>query len=172
MKRTSDNLAGIVSPVEIKHFALTHTHAAKAKIGRQTMEMAFEYKDHTADTIYFNVWLSLYTKRSAMTPNEDAKAITGENPLASITTALKMFDELEKATTAYYCHQKFDVVIYCSWISTERKKAYWHFLKKRGYHFGRIDGHEVIMKKFPRVDAPFTDDEIEARGSIVVVYSD
>lgn len=44
----------------------------------QTFYMAFQDIDETPDTIYWNIWLSIYSKRKHMKANENEVRITGK----------------------------------------------------------------------------------------------
>ena len=53
----------------------------KERIGNQTVRLVFQMHDWNQDTIYFNVYLTLYNKRNQITDNEAEVKMTGENPL-------------------------------------------------------------------------------------------
>jgi hypothetical protein len=122
------------------------------KIGNQTLRMGLSQDECDSDcpkTLYFNIYLTLYSKRKHATQNEAEKKITGKNPMATFMVARRMFDELEAECIGGFCPD-FDVVLYCTWVDNRRRDAYWKVLSKKGYQWGNIYGQKCIMKKFKR----------------------
>ena len=55
----------------------------KERIGNQTVKLVFQMHDWNEDTIFFNVYLTLYNKRNQINSNEAEVKMTGENPFCS-----------------------------------------------------------------------------------------
>ena len=113
----------------------------------QTFYMAFEDLEETEDTIYWNICLSVYSKRKHIEINENEVRITGKNPMESVVMALKAFKILEETILKRYPFHTN--IIYCTWVDNRRRNAYYKFLSKKGYEYGRLEGKKVIMKVFP-----------------------
>lgn len=64
-------------------------------IGNQTLHMEFGVSDWTMDTIWFNVYMTLYNKKKQIKSNENHVKMTGANPMETVAAALKAFKELE-----------------------------------------------------------------------------
>lgn len=120
-------------------------------IGSQTFHMAFQEEQYNMDTVYINVYMTLYNKRTQIEANESAVRSTGLNPMRTITTAIKAFNTLEADAIQTHCPHG-DVVIYCTWLDNRRRDAYYHFLSHKGYRYGSTpDTHKkCIMKKYKR----------------------
>lgn len=118
-------------------------------INNQTLYMAFQIYYETWDTLYFNIYLNLYNKRTRMDYNLEHKIMTGLNPLATIHYGIKAFDTLEKHVLSHY--QGYNVHISCVWEDNRRRDAYWAFLSKRGYRYGKdVYGNKVIYRKYKK----------------------
>ena len=66
----------------------------KERIGNQTVKLVFQMHDWNQDTIFFNVYLTLYNKRNQIISNEAEVKITGENPLQTFFIVRKAFKYL------------------------------------------------------------------------------
>lgn len=144
-KKRSDIMLDINYDRELEEFYV------KTKIGRQTFYMAFQKEYEDCEKIYFNVYLTLYTKRKYIDKNEVNIIMTGENPIQTIITAKKAFNALEKNIVLGFAETiSKKVVIYCTWLDTKRKSVYYKVLSKKGYDYGRIPGYKdlCIMKTF------------------------
>lgn len=126
-------------------------YAIKEKIGNQTLLIGFQedWQPQT-NTCYYNVYLSVYTKRKHMELNEEKKLSTGLNPIKDFLVARKNFQRLEK----YVLNDNKDnnVVIYCFWVDSRRRDTYYKVLSRWGYTYQKIDpavhSGKVIAKKF------------------------
>lgn len=121
----------------------------KERIDNQTMKMVFQKNDWNEDTIYFNIYLTLYNKRNQVEGNETEVKMTGSNPLKSFFVARKAFRRLVNKVLDEY-NWKYDLIIYCTWLDNRRRDAYWKFLSTQGYRYGRIDGEKCIFKRYKK----------------------
>ena len=121
------------------------------RIDNQSLLMAFqEVNDGDVDdTIYFNVYLVISSKRKHRIQNESNKIITGKNPIQDVIIARKGFDAIESDILKDWSKKK-DIVIYCHWIDNRRRDAYYKILSKKGYTYQNINGKKVIAKRFKR----------------------
>lgn len=117
----------------------------KEKIDNQTFEMGFEWIDETEDTVYYNVFMSLYNKRKHKYYNEDAHLSTGLNPFKTIYIAQKAFNLLEKWVVASH-HRR--VIVLVHWTNSKRREVYHKFLSKRGYEYMMFENCKYIGKIF------------------------
>jgi hypothetical protein len=119
-------------------------------IGNQTLHMAFQEYDWNLDTVYFNVYMTLYNKKTQIQSNEDNIRSTGLNPLATYSVAMKAFKKLEAKTLAEF-NDRYDIVIFCTWLDRRRRDVYYKVLSRLGYRYGRnIDNEKCIYKKFKK----------------------
>ena len=123
-------------------------------IGNQTLHMEFGMSDWTMDTIWFNVYMTLYNKKKQIKSNENHIKMTGANPMKTVAAALKAFKELEKEVLYSYNH-KYNIIVYCNWLDNRRRDAYYKVLSRWGYRYGRdpIDGTKWIFKKWNKGDS-------------------
>lgn len=120
-------------------------------IDKQTLYMGFQMNYWTDDTIYFNIVLAVYNKRKHKDYNENHILMTGQNPLATALLARKAFKALEQKTLEQY-NDRYQVIIYCSWIDNVRRDIYYRVLSKMGYSYGRLWNQKVIMKSWKKDD--------------------
>ena len=66
----------------------------KERIGNQTLKLVFQMHDWNEDTIFFNVYLTLYNKRNQIESNEAEVKMTGADPLKTFFVVRKAFDKL------------------------------------------------------------------------------
>lgn len=120
-------------------------------IENQTLHMAFEMDDWTMDTVYFNVYMTLYNKRTQIEENESQIKMTGYHPMQTVAAAIKAFKILERETLWGF-NRNYNVVIHCHWLDNRRRDAYYKFLSKRGYRYGKdpFDGNKWIFKKWKK----------------------
>ena len=121
----------------------------KERIGNQTVKLAFQMHDWNQDTIFFNVYLTLYNKRNQIISNEAEVKITGENPLQTFFVVRKAFKYLVWKVLDEYSW-KYDLIIYCTWLDNRRRDAYYKYLSTIGYRYGRIDGEKCIFKRYKK----------------------
>ena len=121
----------------------------KERIGNQTVKLAFQMHDWNQDTIFFNVYLTLYNKRNQIISNEAEIKITGENPLQTFFVVRKAFKYLVWKVLDEYSW-KYDLIIYCTWLDNRRRDAYYKYLSTIGYRYGRIDGEKCIFKRYKK----------------------
>lgn len=121
----------------------------KERIGNQTLKLAFQMHDWNTDTIFFNVYLTLYNKRNQIEGNEAEVKMTGENPLQTFFVVRKAFQYLVWKVLDEY-NWKYDLIIYCTWLDNRRRDAYYKYLSTLGYRYGRIDGEKCIFKRYKK----------------------
>lgn len=121
----------------------------KERIGNQTVKLVFQMHDWNEDTIFFNVYLTLYNKRNQISSNEAEVKITGENPLQTFFVVHKAFKYLVWKVLDEY-NWKYDLIIYCTWLDNRRRDAYYKYLSTKGYRYGRIDGEKCIFKRYKK----------------------
>ena len=119
----------------------------KERIGNQTVKLVFQMNDWNQDTIYFNVYLTLYNKRNQIESNEAEVKITGANPIKTFFVVRKAFKYLVWKVLDEY-NWKYDIIIYCTWLDNRRRDAYYKYLSTKGYWYGRIDGEKCIFKRY------------------------
>lgn len=114
----------------------------------QTLHMELSLYDENQETRQWNIALEIYSKRKHSSKNENAKLITGKNPVESVFTAIKAFKILEKTVCEAY--PDMDHIIFCTWTDTRRRDVYYKVLHRWGYDWGQINGFKCIMKKYPK----------------------
>lgn len=117
----------------------------KERIGSQTFYMEFSICDETADTVYVNVCVALYNKRTQAALNEQNKVLTGKDPIKTVSVGMKAFGMLEKAVLECYIHQK-NVCFMVWWTDNRRREAYSKVLSKKGYVIGHMYGGKCLHK--------------------------
>ena len=120
-------------------------------IENQTLHIAMEMSNWNMDTVWFNVYMTLYNKRSHINTNESNIKMTGANPLKTIVIARKAFKRLEQEVLLSF-NRKYNVVIHCSWLDNRRRDAYYRVLSKWGYRYGKdpYDGTKWIFRKWKK----------------------
>lgn len=120
-------------------------------IGSQTFHMAFQEEQYNMDTVYINVYMTLYNKRTQIEANENGARITGLDPIQSAIVAIKAFNLLEADAIQTHCRSN-NLVISCIWLDNRRRDVYYRFLSRKGYRYGRLpETHQkCIMKKFKK----------------------
>ena len=121
----------------------------KERIGNQTVKLSFQMHDWNQDTIFFNVYLTLYNKRNQIISTAADVNITGENPLQTFFVVRKAFKYLVWKVLDEYSW-KYDLIIYCTWLDNRRRDAYYKYLSTKGYRYGRIDGEKCIFKRYKK----------------------
>lgn len=121
----------------------------KERIGNQTVKLVFQMHDWNQDTIFFNVYLTLYNKRNQIISNEVEVKITGENPLQTFFVVRKAFKYLVWKVLDEY-NWKYDLIIYCTWLDNRRRDAYYKYLSTKGYRYGHIDSKKCIFKRYKK----------------------
>lgn len=111
--------------------------------------MVFQMYDWTEDTVYFNVYLTLYNKRNQIEANETLIKSTGTNPLTSFFVARKAFKLLLYKVLDEYSY-KYDIIVFCTWLDNRRRDAYYKYLSTKGYKYGRIDREKCIFKRYKK----------------------
>ena len=121
----------------------------KEPIGNQTFYMAFQEENFSSDTIYVNVYMTLYNKKTQINSNENQIKTTGTNPIKTLAVARRAFDMLEYEMLQTY-HDR-NVVFYCTWLDNRRRDIYYWFLSRRGYRYGKTpENKKCIMKKYKK----------------------
>lgn len=121
----------------------------KERIGNQTIKMVFQMNNWNGDTIFFNVYLTLYNKRNQIIDNEAEVKMTGKEPFRSFFAARKAFNYLVEKVLYEY-NWKYDIIIYCTWLDNRRRDAYYKYLSTQDYRYGRIDGEKCIFKRYKK----------------------
>ena len=121
----------------------------KERIGNQTLKLVFQMHDWNTDTIFFNIYLTLYNKRNQIEDNEAEVKMTGENSLQTFFVVRKAFKYLVWKVLDEY-NWKYDLIIYCTWLDNRRRDAYYKYLSTLGYRYGRIDGEKCIFKRYKK----------------------
>lgn len=133
----------------------------KERIGTQTFYMEFSVCDETADTVYINVCVALYNKRTQAALNERNKVITGKDPIKTVSVGMKAYSMLEKEVLECYIHQK-NVCFMVWWTDNRRREAYSKVLSKKGYVVGYMCGgkclHKMVRKSMRQPESENTDD--------------
>ena len=121
----------------------------KERIDNQTVRLAFQMNNWNEDTVYFNVYLTLYNKRNQISINEAEVKTTGANPLKTFFVVRKAFNYLVWKVLDEY-NWKYDIIVYCTWLDNRRRDAYYKYLSTKGYRYGRIDGEKCIFKRYKK----------------------
>ena len=127
-------------------------YEATERIGRQTVKLYLQLQDCEPedDTLYFNVYLTLYSKRKHICNNEDAEKITGKDALKTFVVVRRMFNDI-----VYQCLEDFlfsyNIVIYCHWLDNRRRDAYYKFLKTLDFKYGTVENTKVILRRWERI---------------------
>ena len=121
----------------------------KERIDNQTIKMVFQMYDWTEDTVYFNVYLTLYNKRNQIEANETLIKSTGTNPLTSFFVARKAFKLLLYKVLDEYSY-KYDIIVFCTWLDNRCRDAYYKYLSTKGYRYGRIGREKCIFKRYKK----------------------
>ena len=122
----------------------------KEKIDNQTFFMEFQVYDETEDTSYINICMGVFNKRKHAERNENEVRITGQNPIKTVMTAIRAFNELEKVAIERELWTHDRVHVSCWWVDNRRRDAYYKFLSKRGYQFGNFEGKKVIFRVYEK----------------------
>ena len=121
----------------------------KERIDNQTVKLVFQMHNWNEDTIFFNVYLTLYNKRNQISDNEAEVKITGANPVKTFFVVRKAFDQLVWKVLDEY-NWKYDLIIYCTWLDNRRRDAYYKYLSTKGYRYGHIEGEKCIFKRYKK----------------------
>lgn len=130
--------------MEVKYDRENEWYIVKEKIDNQTFFMEFQIFDETDDTIYFNICMGVYNKRKHAGRNEDEARMTGLNPIKTVYVAMKAFDLLEKEVIERRPSKRKHIS--CGWVDNRRRDAYYKFLSKRGYQYGKLGNYKCIYK--------------------------
>lgn len=103
------------------------------------------------DTVYINVYMTLYNKRTQIEANENAAKVTGVNPLQTLKVARAAFNMLEQ-DAIYTNNETQNIIIYCTWLDNRRRDIYYWYLSKKGYRYGKLPdtNRKCIFKKFKK----------------------
>ena len=117
-------------------------------IGNQTLHMEFDMNYWTMDSIWFNVYMTLYNKKSQIKSNENHIKMTGTSPMETVAATLKAFKKLEQEVLWRY-NTKYNIIVHCTWLDKRRRDAYYKVLSRWGYRYGKdpFDGTKWIFKK-------------------------
>ena len=123
-------------------------------IGNQTLHMEFGMSYWTMDTIWFNVYMTLYNKKSQIKSNENHIKMTGASPMETVAAALKAFKKLEKEILWSY-NTRYNIIVHCTWLDKRRRDAYYKVLSRWGYRYGKdpFDGTKWIFTKWKKGEA-------------------
>lgn len=112
----------------------------------QTLELMFKCLEEHKGTLYYNISLSIYSKRKHADKNEDEKKITGKNPLETVLVGRRVFSDVEELVISECMAQGFNVVFEVFWTENRRRNAYYRVLSKYGYRYG-IRGNVKCLEK-------------------------
>lgn len=112
----------------------------------QTLELMFKCLEEHKGTLYYNISLSVYSKRKHADKNEDEKKITGKNPLETALVGRRAFREVEEYIISECMAKGFNVVFEVFWTDSRRRDAYYRVLSKYGYHYG-MRGNVKCLEK-------------------------
>lgn len=135
--------------MEVQYDREKDEYFIKERIDNQTVKLVFQMANWNEDTIFFNVYLTLYNKRNQISDNETEVKITGKNPLQTFFVVRKAFKYLVWKVLAEYSW-KYDLIIYCTWLDNRRRDAYYKYLSTLGYRYGYIDGEKCIFKRYKK----------------------
>lgn len=135
--------------MEVQYDKENDEYYIKERIDNQTVKLVFQMNNWNEDTIFFNVYLTLYNKRNQINSNEAEAKITGANPMKTFFVVRKAFKYLVWKVLDEY-NWKYDLIIYCTWLDNRRRDAYYKYLSTLGYRYGRIDGEKCIFKRYER----------------------
>jgi hypothetical protein len=135
--------------MEVQYDKENDEYYIKEHIDNQTVKLVFQMNNWNEDTIFFNVYLTLYNKRNQINSNETEAKITGANPMKSFFVVRKAFRYLVWKVLDEY-NWKYDLIIYCTWLDNRRRDAYYKYLSSLGYRYGRIDGEKCIFKRYKK----------------------
>ena len=99
--------------MEVEWNSLTNSTYINEPIGNQTFHMEFQAEQYSANTVWINVYMTLYNKRSQINGNEAAVRSTGLFPLQTIKTAMQAFNMLEADAIMHHCNTD-NIIIYCT----------------------------------------------------------
>lgn len=114
-------------------------------IENQTLRLGIQLMEETYETVYGNIYVSVYNKRKHRDYNEDNILWTGRNPIQTVFYGMRAFKELEKAALEKW-NKTYKVILFCDWLDRRRRDVYYKFLSRRGYRYDRLGGKKVIMK--------------------------
>lgn len=132
------------------------TYYQRRRVDNQTIELGMNCTDWVRENkeTWWNIYITIYNKRKDMFSNMDKKIITGKNPFKTFVTARDMFYDVEaellKNELEYGPSDK--VVIFCTWVDNRRRDAYYKFLHKHGYDWGKCSDGKCIMRTFTIAD--------------------
>lgn len=113
----------------------------------QTLDMFFECIDEYKGTLYYNISLSVYSKRKHAYKNEDEKKITGKNPVETVLAARRIFYEIEGCIIDDCKAEGLDVVFEVFWTDNRRRDAYYKVLSRDGYRYGMRGDVKCLEKR-------------------------
>lgn len=128
----------------VEHDIRNNIYFVKEKIHEQTMVLKFEEFDRNLNTIYYNVYLSVYTKRKNTDYNENNCLVTGKYPFETVSKVIRAFNEIEKEIIE--SKSDFKKYIYVGYVDNKRRNAYFRYLSKKGYQYGFYDNKKCIYK--------------------------
>lgn len=133
--------------LEVKFDAANNETYVSKKIGKQTLCMGLQ-PEEIGDTLWLNLYIAVYNKRSHINRNEQLSKVTGLNPIETLKFAIEAFKLLEQDALEYYPN-KF--IIYCYWLDSRRRDVYNWFLSRKGFHFDKIPetNKKCLLKKYP-----------------------
>lgn len=123
------------------------TYYVLIPIDNQKMWLGFELVSEVGmETNWWNIAIAVFNKRKHAASNEQAKKLTGQNPIAELVYGRAAVRALEQYITDKFRDETN--IFYCTWLDNRRRDIYYRVLHKMGYDWGRNPWNEkCIMKK-------------------------
>lgn len=139
--------------MEIKHYmdSCEDTYYIKEKLSNsQTLEFGFEKFDSADDTDYWNIYISIYSKRKHKSINEDKKLLTGKgNTFETYKIIREAFPQIEERILEETIKSR--IIFTCYWIDNRRRDVYKKFLERYNYAIGFFGDRKVLIKVCEKV---------------------
>ena len=121
----------------------------RTRIGNQTLSAILSICEETPDTIYWNYAICVYNKRTQIRDDYDYIKATGDT-IKGMFRGKECLSWLESYIEWHFSNKKNIIIIEGS--DTRRKRIYERKLKDMGYHKGRYDGKEVLIKTLRKLN--------------------
>ena len=121
----------------------------RTHIGNQTLSAMMEIIKETTDATYWNYSICVYNKKTQIYDNFDYKKATGST-IKGMFRGKECLAWIESYIEWHYGDKKNIIIIEGS--DARRKRIYERKLKDVGYHKGRYDGKEVLIKTLRKLN--------------------